>query len=57
MGILLACEKIKEISSSVPGQNVMTLCECRVDRLFPDHILRCWVRTSPPPQYGLESPI
>ncbi len=28
--------------------SVMTLCECRVDRPFPYHVIRCWVRTKTP---------
>ncbi len=27
----------------------MTLRECHVDRQFPYHVIRCWVRTRPPP--------
>ncbi len=38
-----------EIPSSALGQPMMTLCECRIDRPFPDHVIRCWVRTRPPP--------
>jgi hypothetical protein len=31
---------------------LMTLRECRVDRPFPYHMTRCWVRTEPrPPQH------
>ncbi len=41
--------KIKEISSSVPGLSVMIPHECYVDRLFPGHVIRQCVRTSPPP--------
>jgi hypothetical protein len=37
--ILLSSETLK-ISSSVPGLSLMTLCECRVDRPFPDHVIR-----------------
>ncbi len=32
--------KIREISSSAPGLSVMTPCECRVDRPFPDQVIR-----------------
>jgi hypothetical protein len=58
MGALLACEK-KGISSSALGLSKMTLRECGVDHLFPDHVTRCWVRTGPPPppQYGPGLPI
>jgi hypothetical protein len=42
-----------EISSSAPGQRVMTLRELRVDRLFPNHVTTCWVRNSPPRSKGL----
>ncbi len=28
---------------------MMTLRECRVDRPFPYHVIRCWMRTRPPP--------
>jgi hypothetical protein len=31
------------------GLSVMILRECRVDRPFPDHTIRCWVRTKSPP--------
>ncbi len=31
----------------------MTLHECRVDRLFPYHMIRCWVRTRPPAVWAL----
>ncbi len=55
---LLVCEKNCEISNSAPGQHVIALHDCCVDCPFPDHLIRCWVRTSPPPpQYGLELPI
>jgi hypothetical protein len=30
----------------------MTLRECRVDRPFPHHMTRCWVRTEPPRSMG-----
>ncbi len=50
MGIMLSCEKI---SSSAPGRLVMTLRECCVGCLFPDHVIRCWVRTRPPRSMGL----
>ncbi len=32
--------KIREISSSVPNLSVMTARKCRVDRPFPDHMIR-----------------
>ncbi len=32
--------KIKEISSSALGISMMTPRECRVDRLFPGHVIR-----------------
>ncbi len=56
IGVLLVCEKEKN-SSSAPGLSVMTPREGRVDRPFPSHMTRCWVRTSPPPQYGHGPPI
>jgi hypothetical protein len=28
---------------------MMILHECCVDHLLPDHMIRCWVRTRPPP--------
>jgi hypothetical protein len=43
----IAC-KIKEISSSALGLSVMTPRECRVDCLFPGHVIRYCVRTIPP---------
>ncbi len=39
LGILLPCETLK-ISSSAPGLSVMTLRESRVDRPFPNHVIR-----------------
>jgi hypothetical protein len=57
MGVVLACEKIEKFLA-VRRVSVMTLRESCVDRPFPDHVLRCWVRTRPPHlQYGLELPI
>jgi hypothetical protein len=58
MRVLLACEKKEGISSSTLCLIMMTPRECRVDHLFPNHVTKCWVRTSPPPpQYGPGSPI
>jgi hypothetical protein len=46
-------KKLKNISSSAPGLSVMTLRECCVDRLFPDHVIKSWVRTRPPHSVGM----
>jgi hypothetical protein len=48
MGVLLVYEKIYKFLA-VCRVGVMTLCECHVDLPFPDHVIRCWVRTRPPP--------
>ncbi len=39
---LVYCYRVKheKISSSSLGLSVMTLRECRVDLLFPDHVIR-----------------
>ncbi len=34
---------------AVCWDSMMTLCDYRVDRPFPYHMFRCWVRTRPPP--------
>jgi hypothetical protein len=46
-GVMLACENVGKFLA-VCWVGVMTLCECRVDRPFPYHLIRCWVRTRPP---------
>jgi hypothetical protein len=56
MGVLLVSEKIEKFLA-VRRVGMMTLHKCRVDRLFPAYMTRCWMRTRPPLQYGLESPI
>jgi hypothetical protein len=48
MGVLLDGEKIYKFLA-VRRVGVMTLRECHVDLPFPDHVIRCWVRTRPPP--------
>jgi hypothetical protein len=48
MCLLLACEKIKRFLA-VHRVNVVTLRECRLHHTFPDQVIRCWVRTRPPP--------
>jgi hypothetical protein len=47
--------KIWKISSSVLGQRDNPSPELRVDRPFPYPMIRCWVRTKPPPppQYSI----
>jgi hypothetical protein len=49
MGVLLACEKIEKFLA-VRRVSVMTLRKCLIDRLFPNYVIRCWVRTRPPPR-------
>ncbi len=34
---------------AVCREGLMTHSKCRVDRLFPYHVIWCWVRTEPPP--------
>ncbi len=40
MSVLLSSEKKLKISSSAPGLSKMTLRKCRIDRPFPDHVIR-----------------
>jgi hypothetical protein len=49
--------KILEILA-VRWFGLMTHGKCHVDRLFLYHVIKCWVRTSPPPcSMGTAQPI
>ncbi len=48
-GVLQLCVRIKFLAVRWVG--MMTFWECRVDRPFHYHVIRCRVRTRTPPQY------